>query len=642
MAEFGYAGEILKVDLSTRGLIRENTADYSRKYLGGRGFAAKLFWDMVPPEAKGLDPENCIIFTTGPTTGFFGIAGCRWQVCGKSPLHDPEAFSYGNLGGKWGPALKAAGFDAVAVQGKAERPVYIYIRDGAVQIRDASALWGKGAFDTMDAIRAEVGQDVSVAAIGPGGENQIVYATVLADEGASGGGGMGAVMGSKNLKAIAVAGSKSPVAADPARLKQIEDRIKYFRGPQGSRIALWAVPGVTFKEDCYGCSIGCSRHVYNGADGRKYKSFCQQTTIYARASDEYHKGQWDEVRLKALRLCDSYTLDSGVMAPLVNWLLDCYKEGVITEAQTGLPLAKIGTAEFIEKLTHMIAFREGFGEALARGLNYAAESIGPKAVEIMWRWVATRSYEARDYDPRLFITTALFYATEPRRPIAQLHGVSRITMTWSQWQRKMPDARFSTADLREAAQRWWGGEIAADFSTYQGKAQAAKLIQDAYYAKDSLILCDLMYPLMSINSPGDHVGDPTLENQIYSAITGRETDREGLLVMGERICNLLRAINLRMGWKGRQDDVLLDYFHTQPLKKGEVFINPDTVMPGKNGELVSRVGAVVDRDQFEQMKTDYYRLRGWDVKTGYPTKAKLEELGLADIVPDLAKRGLVG
>src|ERR1035437_2079713 len=232
MAEFGYAGEILKVNLSNRSLIRENTADYSRKYLGGRGFAAKLFWDMVPPEAKGLDPENCIIFTTGPTTGFFGIAGCRWQVCGKSPLHDPEAFSYGNLGGKWGPALKSAGFDAIAVQGKADRPGYIYIRDGLVQIRDASALRGKGAFDTMDDIRAEVGQDVSVTAIGPGSENQIVYATVVADEGASGGGGMGAVMGSKNLKAIAVAGSKSPVAADPARLKQIEARIKYFRGPQ--------------------------------------------------------------------------------------------------------------------------------------------------------------------------------------------------------------------------------------------------------------------------------------------------------------------------------------------------------------------------------------------------------------------------
>ncbi len=637
MAEFGYSGEILKLDLSDRKITRENTADYASRYLGGRGFAARLFWDMVPPEAKALGSDNCIIFTTGPTTGFFGIAGCRWQVCGKSPLHKPEAFNYGNLGGKWGPALKAAGFDALAVKGKADRPVYIYLRDGEVQIRDASSLWGKGTFDTIDALRKDVGQDVSVATIGPAGERQVIYANVLADEGASGGGGMGAVMGSKNLKAIAVAGSKTPVAADPARLQQIVDRIKYFRGPPSSRPAPWEVAGVTFKEDCYGCSIGCSRLMYNGENGRKYKNFCQQTSIYERAATQYY-GQWNESRLKAVRLCDNYTLDSGVMAPMVNWLLDCYKEGIITEAETGLPLSKIGTAEFIEKLTHMVAYREGFGEALAHGLHYAATYIGPKAVEIMWRWVATRSYECRDYDPRLFITTAIFYATEPRRPIAQLHGVSRICMSWM---RRTPEANFTTADLREAARRWWGGEIAADFSTYEGKALAAKLIQDAYYAKDSLILCDLMFPLMMVNSPGDHVGDPTLENQIYSAITGRETDREGLLKMGERICNLLRAINLRMGWQGRRDDVLLDYFHTQPLKKGEVFFHPETTMPGKNGELISKVGSVVDRDQFEQLKTDYYLLRGWDVNTGYPTQARLEELGLSDIVPDLANRGLV-
>ena len=205
MAEYGYAGEILKVNLSTRKITREATSDYSARFLGGRGFAAKLYWNMVPADARALEPKNCLICATGPTTGFFGIAGCRWQICGKSPAHEPEAFSYANLGGKWGPALKSAGFDALAVQGKADRPVYLYVHGGVAEIRDASFLWGQSTFDTIDSIRLELGQEASVVTIGPAGEHQVVFATTLADEGASGGSGFGAVMGSKNLKAIAVA-----------------------------------------------------------------------------------------------------------------------------------------------------------------------------------------------------------------------------------------------------------------------------------------------------------------------------------------------------------------------------------------------------------------------------------------------------
>jgi len=141
MAEYGYAGEILKVDLSIGKIMREATSDYAARFVGGRGFAAKLYWDMVPDNARALEPENCLIYATGPATGFSGIAGCRWQICGKSPAHDPEAFSYANLGGKWGPALKSAGFDALAVQGKADKPFYLYIHDGWAEIRDASILW---------------------------------------------------------------------------------------------------------------------------------------------------------------------------------------------------------------------------------------------------------------------------------------------------------------------------------------------------------------------------------------------------------------------------------------------------------------------------------------------------------------------
>jgi aldehyde:ferredoxin oxidoreductase len=635
MGEAGYAGEILKIDLTRRSATRENTSDYAAKYIGGRGLAARLYWDMVPAGAGSLSPENCMIFTTGPTTGFSGIAGCRWQICARSPIHDPEAFSYGNLGGRWGTSLKAAGFDAVTVQGKADCPVYIYIHDGEFEIRDATAFRGLSTFDTQDSIRASLGQDVSVATTGPAGENGVVFATVLADEGASAGAGLGAVMGAKNLKAIAVSGNRPIKAAHPERLRNIVEHIKKLREGRPDRPSPWSVAGVTFRDDCYGCSLGCNRQMYLAEKGRRYKSFCQQTTIYAKAANSYfnqikdNSGELGEVKLRALRLCDAYSLDSSAMEPVISWLIDCYREGLITEKETGLPLSKAGGPEFIEVLTRLIAYSNGFGDILARGLLPASRSIGTQSVEVMYRHVSTRSSEARDYDPRLFITTALLYATEPRRPINQLHGVSIAVMAWASWLRKAPGSFLTTDDIREVGRRFWGGEIAADFSTYEGKARAAKMIQDRCHAKDSLILCDLIWPMMSV-SPLEHVGDPSLECQIYSAVTGRETSMEELLKMGERIANLQRAIHIRQGWRGRKDDVILDYYHDKPLKEGDNFVSPDGSMPGPQGKVISRLGCVVEREKFEQMKTEYYKLRGWDVDSGYPTLSRLKELGLED------------
>jgi aldehyde:ferredoxin oxidoreductase len=643
MAGFGYAGAILKVDLASGRHTREDTSQYADKFIGGKGLAAKIYWDMVPPEARALSPENCLIFTTGPTTTFQGIAGCRWQVSGKSPMHEPEAFSTGNMGGKWGPALKAAGFDAVVVSGKADRPVYIYIRDGAVQIKNASSLVGKNTFDTIDDLRGELGQDVSVLTIGPGGEHEVVYATTFADEGASGGAGLGAVMGSKNLKAIAVAGSLDIPAADPARLEKIKERIKYFRGPppDPNRPTPWSFGGVTFNENCWGCGLDCTRQMYFAEKGRKYKAFCQQTGIYTPAVMA-HYGEWKPAQLKALRLCDANTLDSSVMAPMIKWLMDCYKEGVMSEKETGLPLSQLGTEEFIVTLTDMISYRRGFGDALARGIKYAAESLGPKAVEIALRYVATRSYECQDYDPRHFYTTAIFYATEPRRAIDQLHGCSILAMRWLGWYNKTVPSLCSTENMIEAARRYWGSAAAADFSTWEGKALAAKKIQDRCFAKDSLILCDLMWPMMITNVPQEPVGDPSMESQIYSAITGLETDEAGLARFGERIASLQRSIHLRQGWGGRKNDLLLDYFHEEPLKQGALFFNPDAIIPGPKGKVISKLGTVVERDDFEQLKTDFYKLRGWDVATGYPTKATLVDLGLKEVATDLEKRNLTG
>jgi aldehyde:ferredoxin oxidoreductase len=287
----------------------------------------------------------------------------------------------------------------------------------------------------------------------------------------------------------------------------------------------------------------------------------------------------------------------------------------------------------------MIARREGFGEILAQGTIAAAREIGSEAEEMLHRYIATRGSETKDYDPRLMITTSLLYATEPRRPIQQLHGVCSLVMAWlGMDDTSKPGEFFTIENFRNVAEKFWGSAIAADFSTLEGKPLAAKTIQDRNLVKESLVLCDPTWPIMVV--PGG-VGDATLESRIYSAITGKETDEPELNRAGERIFNLQRAILLRQGWQGRQDDQLLDYYHSAPLEKDEIFWNVDGLVPGKDGEILSKIGTVVARDDFEKLKDEYYELRGWDTASGLPTETKLAELGLQDIAADLKGRGLV-
>jgi aldehyde:ferredoxin oxidoreductase len=641
MPEFGYAGEILKVDLSSGKVARQPSKDYTDEYMGGHGVAARLYWEMVPAEAKAADPENCFIVASGPVAGFPGFAGSRWKICFKTPLGDPESFSYCNLGDKWGSILKFAGYDALAVQGKAARPAYIYIRDGEVEIRDASRLWGLNTFETSDKLKAELGRGVSVMTIGPAGENQIPFAIALAEGGASGSGGMGAVMGLKNLKAIAVAGDKRPKAADPERLRKLAEIIRVNR-PKSNMPAMWGVPGLTRLHACYECGIGCYRETYPAEKGRQYKSLCQAAHVYIDQANKY-TGKNDGSYLLATRLCDGYGLDTSVMQSMIEFLEACYQEGLLNERETGLALSSIGGPEFIEGLTRMIALKEGFGATLARGIIAAAGEIGTKASEILHRFVATRGSEKKDYDPRLLITTALCYALEPRRPIQQLHEVVSHVMAWVGMEPdSKPGAMFSTENFRRYAEKVWGSTAAADFSTYEGKALAAKQIQDRVYAKESLVICDLRWTLNHAARVLGITGDTVTESQVYTAVTGKDSDDAEFARTGERIFNLQRGILLRQGWPGRRGDRIMDYLFIEPLKKGELFCNPECVMPGKDGEIISREGAVVDREGFEGMKDEYYALRGWDIATGFPTRAKLNELGLDDVAADLSKRGLLG
>jgi len=644
--EFGYAGKILRVDLSSGIITHIPTMDYADRFLGGRGVAAKIYWDEVAPEAKALGPENRLIFITGPLAGVSpGVAGTRWLVCGKSPATTPEQFCYSNLGGSWGTELKFAGYDGVVVQGKSDKPVYLFIQDGTAEIRDASALWGKGTTDVRETLKGELGNQTKVVAAGPAGDNVAVMAIVLADNDASGTSGFGAVMGSKKLKAIAVRGSGKVAVAKPERLLELNRYIReLIRGTpgDGDRQPGYATPEKKKLDICRGCGlVACQRMVYEAKNGKKGKFICFHSGFYqARARIYYGEREedWSDVPFHASMLANEYGVDAMALDPMLMWLSRCSrKAGILTDENTGIPLSKMGSLEFIETLLKKISFRDGFGDILAQGIVRAAELVGRGTDKLITDYdYLSKAQHPGPYNPRFYITTGILYAIEPRQPIQQLHEISDVLRRWVDWINKGEHAYVSSEVFRAIAKRFWGSELAGDFSTYEGKALAATKIQNRQYAKESLILCDSVWPITSVEFSEDHVGDPSLESKVFSAATGREVDEEGLYSIGERIVNLQRAIFAR---EARGSDTISEFHFTIPQKT--VIWSPEAKAPGKDGEIFVKEGALLDREKFEEMKREFYQLRGWDAASGLQTKAKLEELELGDIAEELGQRALI-
>jgi aldehyde:ferredoxin oxidoreductase len=638
MEEFGYAGKILKVDLSSRKVSVLNTSDYTDRFLGGKGIATKIYWDETNPETKYIDPENCLIFMTGPLAGFTRLAGSRLVVCGKSPLKVPESFTYANLGGSWGAWLKFAGYDGLVVTGQAENPVYLII-DGSekTEILDASHLWGKTTIGTEEALKAEHGKEARVLEIGPAAENLVTFSTIYAAENSSASGGLGAAMGGERLKAIVVKADKKnrPVPANPDVLKSLTQRVSELQEKNWEDYAheTWLIGRPTA---CYGCISGCTRHTYIAENNQKFRSFCQSSAFYKDETENYYQDSGKDYRL-ATRLCDKYGLDTMVMQPLINWLSKCREEGVINDDTTGLPVSKIGSAEFIEELVRQIYTREGFGDFLAGGLLKAAAHLGPACESLLYPEIETTGGEQLDYDPRAILINALPLATEPRRPIQQLHGVSYPYIKWLNWYDGYDDAGLTSDVLKEIAGSYWGNLEAMDFNAYSGKALAAKTIQDYNNVKECLIICDMVWPIYLIHLRDANIRAGTLESRLVAAITGREIDESALFTIGERVFNLQRAVLVRQGWNGREDDTLLPYFFNEPLQK--VFYHEKCLVPDKDGNFVIRKDVVVERDEFEKMKDEYYTLRGWDAKTGLQTSAGLKRLELDDVSDYLEKIG---
>ncbi len=639
MRECGYAGRILEVDLSSGQTLELATADYSERFLGGRGLAARLYWERVPAQAEALGPGNALVIATGPLAGVPGFGGSRWLVCGKSPATQPEHLCSSNLGGDWGIRLKSAGYDALVIRGRRERPAYLYIGDGRAELKDASDLWGRGAIAAGTALRDRLGHDVGVATIGPAGENLVTQATLLADNEAVGSSGLGAVMGSKNLKAIAVKGARRHL--EVARPDEVKELAAHFRGlgketvSRAGNVVVRITGPQTKRAPCWGCSASCLRRVYRSEDGREGKFMCQAASLY-QGWAEMCCGPGHEVPFQATKLCDDYGLDTMPVSMIILWLRRCHRAGILTDDSAGIPISKLGTVEFIETLLRKMALREGLGDVLAQGIEKAARSVGREAWGLIESDLSVGGMPSMN-DPRLYITTALLYPGEPRPPLGSLQELSRVADKWIEYIEGQDGAYLSGEVVRLIARRFWGGEAAGDLSSFEGKALASVMIQDRQQAKDCLVLCGFVWPVLDAEHAPGHVGSIDLESRILSAVTGRDVDPGGLRLVGERAFNLHRSILVREGHRGREDDRLPEAWHTKPLK-GDV-TNPRCLVPGQDGQPVSRKGAVIDRLEFAAAQSDYYRIRGWN-QLGYQSVSRLTELGLGDVGRDLAARGL--
>jgi len=391
------------------------------------------------------------------------------------------------------------------------------------------------------------------------------------------------------------------------------------------------------KEPCFGCLGQCCRKIYQAENGKKGKFMCHAAFFYQPYAEKYYD-DWNDVPFYATKLCDTYGLDTEAVDYMISWLALCHEKGIISDESTGLAFSKLGSLEFIETLVKKVSLREGFGDILASGIEAAAKELGPEAEALVEKAGYLDEPGNRIYGPRLYIPNSFMYAMEPRLPIQQVHEIGLLIPMWLAYS-LYEVGHVSPEVYMGIARRFWGSDAAGDLTTYEGKALAAKMIQERQYAKESLIVCDYLWPLTDFPNTDDHVGDPTLESKLLAAVTGRDIDEEGLYRIGERIFNLQRSILVREGHKGREYDTLHESYFETPLEYD--ISNPDCMVPGKKGEMASRKGAVLDREKFEAMKDEYYRLRDWDVTTGFQTVEMLKGLDLEDVAVDLKKRGLV-
>ena len=631
---YGATGRILRVDLTNQRISEEKLSEKDvRTYLGGKCLGAKILFQELEPGIDPLGPENKLIFAAGPLTGAMFTGNARYAVLTKSPLTGGWGESYS--GGYFGPELKKAGFDAVIVEGRAGEPVYLWIRDGEADLRDARKLWGKFTGDVKKEIAREVGdKKVSVAAIGPGGENLVRYACIINDfHYAAGRCGVGAVMGSKKLKAIAVRGTSEVPIADEKAFKNLLKRAAdeamagwgeslFQYGTAGDLISLHAsgrLPTKAFRKctfegaekitgetlaktimrdraTCPGCAVAHYRvvevkgryEVDPEYGGPEYET-CASLGSLCMVDDL-------EAISKGNELCNKYSIDTISTGVSIAFAMECYEKGLLTKEDTGGIDLSWGNGDAVVQLIEKIARREGIGDILAEGVKRAAEKIGKGSEE--WA-LHVKGMELPMHEPRGKKGVGLSYATGDR-------GASHL-------QTYHDDAFQSEKNLAP--------EIGLDSTLIPQsitemtprKVKAVKISEDLMGLYNSLVVCRFtFYPAgIKIN---------TLM-EIFKSVTGWDASPKELLLVGERSFNLTRAFNAREGFT-RKDDVL-----------------PRRVMePLSEGPLK---GEGFPRDALNKMLDLYYEYRGWDKERGWPTREKLKELGLNMVIEDLEKRGLI-
>lgn len=647
---YGWTGALLNMELPSGAITKTKTLELGEDFVGGRALGSRIYYDEVTSSSGALDPDNVLIIASGPLGGTKTSACSRWVIIAKSPHSYPDQYGFGNGGGFLGAAIKQAGYDGLIVRGKAKAPSYILIENENVALKNAAGFWGLNADETMQKLKAAHGADARVVCIGPAGENLVRFAIAFTDQGGSLSNGMGAVMGSKNLKAVVIKGSKTIAVAYPDEVSRLNKTAYFLRKGLNESlfktdIRLKGIEKLKYNP-CYSCPAGCARATYRHISGKTgVRKNCGSAYFYLPWDQMYNKGKATEIPFLATQLCNRFGLCTAETAHLIDWLHKCFKAGILGEDETGLPLSKIGSLEFIEAMVNLITYKKGFGELLAQGTRRASIEKGKAAEALALTRITPTGYINNSYGARIFLITALFYATEPRYPIIQLHEVSYVLLKWALWHNTAGAmSPITTDDVRKIAARVWGGEKAVDFSTYEGKAKAAFIIQNRQHAKETMVACDWYYPIHDTDQKEDHMGDPTLVPQFFHAVTGKAMSENDYLRLGERSFNLQRLIQGREGRVGRQEDTLSEFNFTEPVEKSEAvfgMFNPDFKLPGPGNEIVVRKGKTLDRAKFEKMKDEYYQLRGWDVGTGLQTSKKLKELGLGSLCEETAKKGLL-
>ncbi len=596
---------ILTVNLTTgtTGLFHI-PVEWQRAYLGASSLAARLLYEHLTAELDPLAPEAPLLFLTGPLTGTAGPAVGRFVVCGKSPATGLWAES--NCGGSWGAELRKSGFDGLWISGRAGKPVYLWVEDGQAEVRDAAPLWGLDTYATQEAIIQEVAgrRKPRVASIGPAGEAKIPYALILTDHGrVAGRTGLGAVMGAKNLKAVAVRGSGGVPLASAVYQRLRSEANRTLREDNFSRVArelgtagmadyasylgempkkyfqsgefddVEKVTGATMSETiltgvsaCHACVIACGRVVDLGDGKRKGPEY---ETIVGFGPNLLVDDLPFITRMG--ELCDHYGMDVISLSGTLGLAFTLFEQGIITEEDTdGLPL-RWGDTGVVEQLVHLTARRGGFGALLAQGSRALGRrfNAGEQAVQV-------NGLEVAYHDPRGASGMALVYATSPR---GACHNQSD----------------YFLADLFGQTEEQLGMQF---FDRHAGAEKAANVVihQNWRTVFNSLVMC-----LFANVAPSSVL-------ELVNAATGEEYTLEELLRVGERAWNLKRIINGRLGLVAA-DDVL-----PAPLR-----------IPYEDG------GAAGYRIPFEEMLAAYYHARGWDAATGMPTPEKRAELGLNEL-----------